>query len=293
MRVFIILSLFLLATLLHGQKYIVMEDLRYTEGNEEKHNLDLYLPAGVENAPVLIWIHGGAWAFGDRKKEKELASQFVRKGIVVAVISYRLSPALWADPKFDQGIQHPEHIQDVAQAFKWVHQQATRYGYSQSRIFVSGYSSGGHLAALLASDGHYLDDVGLSTSNIRGVIPIAGAYDILSYYQTHYKFNSPKMAEQHVKAVFGYNEEDLVDASPTQYVEKLKTPMLLISESQSYKYTKIYEDALKSANVKNITYLHVREFNHKEFYARLAKDSTSKYRDQIIDFILYLTKKDH
>ena len=100
-------------------------DISYYKGKDAdpiKHKLNLFLPDKVENPPVLLWIHGGAWAFGGRKYETELARNIAKQGIAVAVISYRLSPGTWRDPKFDKGVQHPEHIKDVARAFSWIYQ---------------------------------------------------------------------------------------------------------------------------------------------------------------------------
>lgn len=292
-RLVLLFLISLSATTLFGQNFRTINDLNYNEAEDrdEKQKLDLYLPDDISDGPMLIWIHGGAWAFGSRKQEQELASKFASHGIAVAAISYRLSPGTWADPKFDKGIQHPEHINDVAYAFSWVHDHAGEYGYSPNKIFVSGYSAGGHLAALLVTDTHYLKNLGLSAQNVKGVIPIAGAYDISSYHDSHYRYNGPEMAEKHVNAVFGKTKQDLVNASPTSFIENLSVPMLLISENQSYDYTKLFEKALKKAQKKNVSYLHVRELNHKAFYEDLAKSEKSKYRDQIIEFIYEWSSK--
>lgn len=267
-----------------AQNFRTVNDLSYAK-THDKQKLDLYLPEGMTDAPLLIWIHGGAWAFGDRKNEQDLAGKFAQKGIAVAVISYRLSPGTWADPKFDQGIQHPEHVKDVASAFKWVYQHAAEYGYSGENIFVSGYSAGGHLSALLATDPQYLETHNLSLKSIKAVIPIAGAYDIAGYHDTHYRYNGPEMADKHVKAVFGNTRKDFTKASPTHFVQNLSVPMLLISENQSYRYTKTFEDILKKADKRNVEYLHVRELDHKAFYENLARSEKSKYRNTIIEFI--------
>ncbi len=288
MKRFTLSALLVLFTLsVSAQDFSVISDLSYYESKEanDKQKLDLYLPEGVEHAPMLIWIHGGAWAFGSRKNEKALAEKFAAKGIAVAAISYRLSPGTWADPKFDKGIQHPEHIKDVAKAFSWVYEHANEYGYSQQDLFVSGYSAGGHLAALLATDPQYLKAQGLAFKAIKAIVPIAGAYDIAAYHDTHYQYNGAEMAEKHVNAVFGSTRPELVNASPTSYIDNLTVPMLLISENQSYRYTKIFEDALKKAGKSSIEYLHVRELNHKEFYKDLAESEKSKYRNQIMEFI--------
>jgi len=271
---------------LRAQEVSIIRDLPYYEEapNNLKQMLDLYL-SDEKNSPILLWIHGGAWAFGDKKDEVSLAKLLANQGISVAVINYRLSPALWADPKFNTGIRHPEHIKDVASAFKWIYTNAEMYGFDRRRIFISGYSSGGHLSALLATDPKYLEDEGLNLRHISGVIPIAGAYDIPAYYDTHLKYNGIDLAENHVKGVFGDTREALYEASPTTHLENLRTPMLLISESQSYRYTVILENALEETSNTDFKVMHANEFNHKDFYRHLSSDASSKYRTAIIEFI--------
>src|SRR5262249_26015860 len=65
-------------------------DLEYVSGGGERNTLDLYLPASASKPlPLLIWIHGGGWAFG--LKEVCPAAAFTERGYAVASINYRLS----------------------------------------------------------------------------------------------------------------------------------------------------------------------------------------------------------
>ncbi len=263
-------------------------DIPYYEGadyDDSKHRLNLFIPNDVDNPPMMLWIHGGAWAFGDRKDETELARKFTGQGIAVAVVGYRLSPGTWKDPKRTQGIQHPEHIKDVARAFAWIYDKASKYGYDKHAIFVSGYSAGAHLSALLAMDPSYLAKEGRSIRDIKGAIPIAGAYDIEAYYDTHLKYNGKAMAENHVAAVFGSTRKQLVQASPTTYMENQWIPMLVVSETDSYEYTRILERAAKKAAYGNMEFLHVRDKDHSGLFRNLAFSEKSGYRDKIIQYI--------
>ena len=263
-------------------------NLDYYTGKDQdinKHKLNLFLPKGVENPPMLLWIHGGAWAFGDRKNETELARKFAAEGIAVAAISYRLSPGVWQDPKYDTGIQHPEHIRDVARAFDWLHKKAKDYGYDPHSIFVSGYSAGGHLSALLAMAPTYLTEVGRSVRDIKAAIPIAGAYDMEAYYKTHLTYNGKDMAEQHVKAALGNTMQALRAASPTKYIDNQWIPMLVISESDTYDYTVVLEEAARKANYQTMEFFHVKDLNHGGFYRDLAFAEKSDYRDKIVEYI--------
>ena len=262
-------------------------DLSYFSGvgsDSVKHKLNLFLPNGIDNPPLLLWIHGGAWAFGDRKFETKLARKFAEDGIAVAAISYRLSPATWRNPKFSDGIQHPEHIKDVARSFAWLYANAERFGYDKHSIFVSGYSAGGHLSALLAMTPKYLAEVGRSVRDIKGAIPIAGTYDIVSYYNSHLKHNGKNLAEGHVKGVFGETMGQLKEASPTEYINNQWVPMLVISENESYQYTRLLEKAKKEADYAKMEFYHVKDQDHQGLRTDLSNER-SRYRPIIINYI--------
>ncbi|WP_431122896.1 alpha/beta hydrolase [Flagellimonas flava] len=272
-------------------KHLIKEffDLPYYRGKDVdsiKHKLNLFVPQGVQNPPLLLWIHGGAWAFGGRKFESNLARKFAGEGVAVAAISYRLSPGTWRDSRFKEGVQHPEHIKDVARAFAWVHDNGNEYGYDSRSIFVSGYSAGGHLAALLSMDPNYLNDVGKSVKDIRGAIPVAGAYDISAYHQSHLRYNGKEMAEKHVQAVFGNTEASFRNASPTSFVDNQWVPMLVISERGTYDYTRLLENTAKQADYDRMQFHHIHNEDHESLLDNLAKSDQSPYRKMILDYIM-------
>ena len=145
--------------------------IAYTDGaaaDADKHKLDLYLPRGKKNFPVLVFVHGGSWRTGDRSLYKALGDRLARSGIGAAIPSYRLMPQ---NP-------HPAQIEDVAAAFAWVVRNIAARGGDPSRIYLSGHSSGAHLAALLALDEKYLKKFDLDRKAIRSVIAMSGVYDV-------------------------------------------------------------------------------------------------------------------
>lgn len=152
----------------------VVRNITYYDGpnaDKVKHRLDLYLPKGKTDFPVVMFVHGGAWTFGDKDffgVHEAVGRMFARHGIGSAVISYRLSPS----------VQHPEHEKDVARAFAWLHNHIKEYGGRADELFVCGHSAGGHLVALLGTDESYLKAEGLALSDIKGVMPISGVYVI-------------------------------------------------------------------------------------------------------------------
>lgn len=263
-------------------------DLAYHDGadfSDEKHRLDLVMPASGEATATLLWIHGGAWAFGDRKNDLELARAFARDGIAVAVMSYRLSPGNWRDESFPaDGVQHPEHIIDVARAFAWLHANAESYGLAQDRLFVSGFSAGGHLAALLALDPRYLAAHALAPSDMVAAIPVAGGYDLAAYYNAIEDGLGEEIAIAHVLGVFGPRER-LPDASPLTYLDQASRPMLVLTEGETADYTRIFDTAVAAADLSElISFSYYDEETHASLLAMLSED-VSPARDEITDFI--------
>ena len=118
-------------------------DILYKEIDGIKLELDLYMPEDAKNPPLIMWIHCGAWMYGDRKSPIMLWQ--AERGYAVASIEYRLT---------NQAI-FPAHIIDCKDALIWLKQNAAKYGYDASRIAVAGDSAGGHLAALMGTSiGH-------------------------------------------------------------------------------------------------------------------------------------------
>ena len=265
----------------------VLGDLPYVAGEDvsDRQRLDLYVPKGDGPWPVLLWVHGGAWAVGHRKQEEALARRFAERGIAVAAIDHRMSKALWIDEKLAEGVEHPEHVRDCASAFAWLHAHAAEHGLDPKRMFVGGFSSGAHLSALLATDPRYLKAHGLAASTIRGALPVGGAYDIPAYYEAHRKANGETMAEQHVLDVFGHDAGALADASPVTHMKKTKVPMLVFSEQDTHGYTTRFEDAVKAAGIERIRFLHYPDRRHATIGKLMAREGPDEARDAMIAFV--------
>jgi acetyl esterase/lipase len=187
-----------------------IEDIAYYQGKDAdqiKHKLDLYIPKGGKDFPVLFFVHGGAWRLGDKAHlgvYRRFGNRIARHGIGVVVTNYRLSPK----------VKHPAHIQDVAKAFAWTCKHIKKYGGRTDEIFVSGHSAGGHLAALLATDDSYLKAEGLTLKAIRGVIPISGVYRLPE---------TPLL-----EPVFGEDKVVRSQASPISHARADAPPFLLL-----------------------------------------------------------------
>ena len=120
------------------------QDQRFSEQEGKAGLCDVYLPASdapKDGYPVVIVIHGGGWAAGDKWTIASYSRLLAQEGIVAVTINYRLAPA----HKF------PAQVDDVRSAMVWVRQNAPRLKVNANKVGLFGYSAGGHLSALLAS----------------------------------------------------------------------------------------------------------------------------------------------
>lgn len=145
----------------------VLNDLAYARDGEERHKLDLYLPAR-DNFPLVVFAHGGSWRAGDKSAHGTFGTFLARNGIGAALVNYRLWPR----------VRHPGPAQDLARAFAWMHGHATEVGADADRLFLCGHSAGAHSAALLGSDSTFLRTEGLTHRHVAGVIAASGVYQV-------------------------------------------------------------------------------------------------------------------
>ena len=174
-------------------------------GPHPRQALDLYGAPGLGDAPVLLFVHGGGWSFGDNRAVNSLPDYAARHGFLLASAGYRLAPEV------DAG----GCAQDVAGCIAWLMENAGRHGGDRRRIFVAGHSAGAHLAALVAVDGQYLGAHGLQPADLAGVIPIDGAgYDAVA--QMAYLGDRRGLLPNMYRQAFGARAAEL---SPTLLVE--------------------------------------------------------------------------
>ena len=261
-------------------------DLLYTPTpqNDSLQRLNLVLPK-ERDSPLLIWIGGGAWSYVDRDVEMDFARIMAQEGIAVASVGHRLSPAVWRNPAWNSGVKHPEHARDIASAVNWLVDQADEYGYRSSSIFIGGFSSGAHLAALVALDPSYLGKYNLSISSFSGILPVSGAYDIVDYYTGFINRGEPSLARDHVQAVFGESLEQMQSASPTEYLGNLRSPMLILSDNEVEVYTQLLEEKLAETAFRDYEIKYAREFSHADLWRDLSRNEQSSCRAAMIAFI--------
>jgi acetyl esterase/lipase len=122
----------------------VRRDLAY--GSDPAQALDVYsLGSHAGRRPVIVMVHGGAWAFGDKEYRGVVQSKLAHwlpRGVIFVSVNYRMLP------RQDVGGQ----AEDVARALAFVQQHAQEWGGDPEHLTLMGHSAGAHLAALLSAD---------------------------------------------------------------------------------------------------------------------------------------------
>lgn len=145
-----------------------MRDVRYAPG--DRHTLDVYRPQSTGGGlPLVVFIYGGGWNAGDKGMYGFVARPLARRGMVVVVPDYRLSPQ----------VAYPAFLQDNAAAVAWAFAHARELGADPGRIVLMGHSAGGFNVAMLGLDPEWLAAAGVDRARLAGVVGLAGPYRFL------------------------------------------------------------------------------------------------------------------
>ena len=149
-------------------------------------------------------------------------------------------------------------MQDVAKAFAWVKSHIADHGGDPSRVHVSGHSAGGHLAALLGTDGSYLAAEHLKPADIASVLAISGGYRI-----------NPIR-----KDVFG-DDAAMAAASPFAHITGNHPPFVLLfgglEKSERHDLSREFRDALLEAHGQAVCVM-IPDRDHQGWLDRVAED---------------------
>lgn len=121
----------------------VVPDIAYRPGESKAWRLDLAMPEepGDQPRPVIVFVHGGGWRSGDKRRAPFLggALRYAAKGYVCVSVEYRLV----GEAPF------PACIEDVKCAVRWLRAHAKEYNVDPDHFGAYGNSAGAHLVAML------------------------------------------------------------------------------------------------------------------------------------------------
>jgi acetyl esterase/lipase len=148
----------------------VFENIKYATQSPSQR-LDIYMPKGVTKPPLVVWIHGGGFVFGDEDIMKydeaaKLLEVFIKNGIAVASVNYRLA----------QEAPFPAAGIDTKRAIRFLRANAGKYGFNPAKFATGGDSAGGYLALMAASTGNQpspFDDATDPNRRISSAVSVA------------------------------------------------------------------------------------------------------------------------
>ncbi|MCF6298153.1 MAG: alpha/beta hydrolase [Flavobacteriaceae bacterium] len=172
-------------------------------------SLDIYHTNDIDTKkPIVFYVHGGGWVIGDKSQQLQNKINLFRElGYILVSINYRLSPYPYETTNPNR-IKYPDHTIDVTDALKWVYKNIDQYGGNNTKIALLGHSAGAHLVALTGTNRQFVEQVGMSLKDIKGVAVIdTKGFDIPK------QATSGTIQEMYINA-FGVDVTENIDASP-------------------------------------------------------------------------------
>lgn len=141
---------------------------RTAYGTAPQEMLDIYR-TGSTGAPVLVFIHGGAWRVGTAHDSAYGAEPFVRAGAHFVALDFA--------NVIETGGDLAAMVDQVRRGVAWTVRNAASFGGDPARVYVAGHSSGAHLGGcVLITD--WENDFGLPRDTLKGVTLCSGMYDL-------------------------------------------------------------------------------------------------------------------
>jgi arylformamidase len=224
---------------------------RYSYGSSAIEALDVYSTKRA-NAPINIFIHGGAWRGGLARDSGYAAELFVHAG------------AHYVVPDFINVVEAGGNLtamaEQVRRAVAWVYRNAQSFGGDANRIYVSGHSSGAHLAGVVLTT-DWRKELGLAADLVKGGLCCSGLFDLkpvrLSFRSSYVKFT----------------DEIEQALSPQRHLDKLNAPLVLaygtLETPEFQRQSRDFAAAVKAAG-KPVELLVGEGYNHFEMPETLA-----------------------
>jgi arylformamidase len=224
---------------------------RYAYGPTPIEGLDVYL-TNRPDAPINVFIHGGAWRSGAAKNYASPAELFVHAGTHFVVVDFAAVQ--------DVGGSLTPMAEQVRGAVAWVYRNADAFGGDRDRLYVSGTSSGAHLAAVVLTT-DWPRDFDLPADIVKGGLCGSGMFDLkpvrLSARSRYVKFT----------------DEIEAALSPQRHLDKLRAPVIVgygtFETPEFQRQSRDFAAAVQAAG-KPVQLLVGEGYNHFEMYETLA-----------------------
>jgi arylformamidase len=224
---------------------------RFVYGPTPVEGLDVWTTKRPD-APINVFVHGGAWRVGTAAAYAFPAELFVNAGAHFVVLDFASVTDLGGDLS--------TMAEQVRRGIAWVHRNAKSFGGDPDRLYVSGHSSGAHLAGVaLVTD--WKKDFGLPADTVKGGLCCSGMFDMkpvrLSARSRYVKFTDAM--------------EDAMSAQ--RHLDRLNAPVVLahgtLETPEFQRQSRDFAAAVKAAG-KPVQLLVGSGYNHFEMLETLA-----------------------
>jgi arylformamidase len=224
---------------------------RHTYGPSEIEKLDIFKTTR-SNAPVMVFIHGGAWRNGTAKDFAFQAELYLNAGVNLVIVDFAQVQ--------DTGGDLLPMAQQVRSAIAWVHKNVASFDANPERLYVSGHSSGAHLTGCaLVTD--WEKDFGLPANFIKGALLVSGMYDL-----------KPVRMSKRSQYV-NFTDEVEHALSSQRHLDKLRTPIIVAygtcETPEFQRQNRDFAAAVKAAG-KPVDLIVGEGFNHFEMQETLG-----------------------
>ena len=227
------------------------EPQRFSYGETKNEALDVFL-CGKPNAPVNVFVHGGAWRAGRARDYAFPAETFVHAGSHYVAVDF--------DNVLETGGSLFPMAAQVRRAIAWVARNGARLGADPSRLYVCATSSGAHLAGVAATT-DWEKDFGLPADCVKGYTLVSGMYDL----------RGPRLSKRSSYVRFTDEMEDAL--SPQRHLERIRAPLTLVygtlETPEFQRQSRAFAEALRAAG-KPVERIVGEGYNHFEIAETLG-----------------------
>jgi arylformamidase len=219
--------------------------VREAYGPSEIEKLDIYR-ARQANAPIFVFIHGGAWLSGASKESGYAAELFHNAGATFVALDFIAA----REAGGDIGLM----AEQVKRAIAWVHKNAKSFGGDADRLYIGGHSSGGHLCGVaLVSD--WQTEFSLPADAIKGGLCMSGMYEM----------KPVRLSKRSSYVTFTDDLEHRM--SSQRFIERLKAPIIVTygthETPEFQRQNRDFAAAVKQAG-KPVELVEAKGYNHFE-----------------------------
>ncbi len=175
----------------------------FSYGPSDAAKLDIFTPAFAKDLPVMIFFHGGSWDFDTKDNYSTQAVPFLMTGAIYISVGFDNIP-----PNTMTGM-----VGQCRSAVQWIYKNAKNFGGDPNRLYVSGHSSGGHLANMMLVT--EWQKHGLPENVLKGGSILSGWTDLYPV--------SLSMRQQFLKLT----PQEVKEFSPVNFPQNVRCPVIV------------------------------------------------------------------